>query len=268
MEYQCENAGLVTIDIDNRHLVTSNIEKYNQTHIEFDFNRDDVTAPTMTILQVKNEEGKESINIPQLVGSNISFAAGDFSPHYTEEGGYGHYDYMQYDGKPNIQAYCSLEDEDEIYWMSLICEENETMFHENYGNYYNIPLVQLAGMYNNEWISLKFILTDEAGNTMEQVLNNVFYVGTWDSIEEQKGISHSVYPNPFQTSFTVNAVNPVSGKAVVNVYNVLGENVYAKAVDCSETNEFVIDGSSLNAGIYFYNIATENGELKGRIVKE
>lgn len=269
MEYQNELPGRVTIDINNKHLIVAGVEKNNHTHIEFDFNREDVTAPTMTILQVKDENGKESIEIPQLPGSNIYFAAGDFSPHWTDEGPYGgHYDYMQYDGKPNIEAFCSLEDEGGIYWMHLFFEEDQTMFHENYGNYFNIPLGQLAGMYNNDWVSLKFILTDDAGNKMEQVLYNVFYVGHWDSLNEQTTLSHTVYPNPFTSEVKITAAQAVEGEANIAVYNVLGEQVYSKTYNCAETKEFIIDGSTWKPGVYFYSISTKDGLLQGKIVKE
>ncbi len=270
MEYQNELPGHVTIDINNKHLIVAGVEKNNHTHIEFDFNREDVTAPTMTILQVKDENGKESIDIPNLEGGAcIQFAAGDFSPHWTDEGPYGgHYDYMQYDGKPNIEVFCSIEDEGVIYWMHLFFEEDQAMFHENYGNYFSIPLDQLAGMYNNDWVSLKFILTDDAGNKMEQVLYNVFYVGHWDAVEEQSSLSHSVYPNPFSGEVKITAVQGVNGVANIAVYNVLGEQVYSKTENCTETTEFSIDGGVWKPGIYFYNISTESGLLQGKIVKE
>ena len=269
IEYQNELPGEVTIDINNKHLIVAGVEKNNRTHIEFDFNREDVTAPTMTILQVKDENGKESIDIPQLPSSNIYFAAGDFSPHWTDEGPYGgHYDYMQYDGKPNIEVFCSLEEEGEIYWMHLFFEEDQTMFHENYGNYFNIPLVQLAGMYNNEWVSLKFILTDDAGNKMEQELYNVFYVGHWDAVEKQSSLNHNVYPNPFTNEVRITAAQTVNGTANIQVYNVLGERVYSKTENCADTKEFSIDGNAWKSGVYFYNISTESGLLQGKIVKE
>ena len=264
-EFQIETPGVVTFDINNHHLAVDNVEKSNITHIEFDLNRDDICAPTMTFLQVKDAYNHECIELTDLAQSTICFAAGDFSPHYTEEGGHGHFDYMQYDGKPSVEVYYSV---DGNTWETLEITENEALFHENYGNVFTIDLSQLDGKVNDQWVSIKFVITDEAGNFQEQELMNLFYAGELTNVSESTATTSTVYPNPFQTSFTVNAVNPVSGKAVVNVYNVLGENVYTKAMNCSETTEFVIDGSNLNAGIYFYSINTENGTLQGRIVKE
>lgn len=264
-EMQVEISGVVTFDVNCHHLVVDGVEKSNHTFIEFDLTKDDIAAPTLTFLQVKDAYNHECVELTDLAQSTICFAAGDFSPHYTEEGGYGHFDYMQYDGKPSVEVYYSV---DGNTWETLEITENEALFHENYGNVFTIDLSQLDGKVNDQWVSIKFVITDEAGNFQEQELKNLFYAGELTNVSESTATTSTVYPNPFQTSFTVNTVNPVSGKAVVNVYNVLGENVYTKAMNCSETTEFVIDGSSLNAGIYFYSIATENGTLQGRIVKE
>ncbi len=142
------------------------------------------------------------------------------------------------------------------------------MFHVNYGNYFTIELSQLDESVLNQWVNLKFVVTDEAGNSQVQELSNVFYVGQHTSVNEATTLTSNVYPNPFTNEVRINAAEAINGSASISVFNVLGEQVISKAMNCSETTEFVIDGSSLNAGIYFYSISTENGELKGRIVKE
>lgn len=96
----------------------------------------------------------------------------------------------------------------------------------------------------------------------------MFYAGRQTFLTEQTStLAHSVYPNPFSGEVRINAVEAVNGKVNISVNNVLGEQVISKAMQCNGTTGFVIDGSCLNAGIYFYNIATENGKLQGRIVK-
>lgn len=256
------SACKVQMNVKNNHLVIDNIQKSNNTTIEFDLNKEDVIPPTMTILQVLDSNNQENIEILDIEKSKVNFAAGDFSG-YTNE--WMWVEHMQYDAKPSVEVYYSTDDSN---WEAIEYAENEAMFHVNYGNYFTVDLSQLDGKVSDQWVSMKFVITDEAGNFQEQELMNLFYAGELTNVSESNATTSTVYPNPFQTSFTVNAVNPVSGKAVVNVYNVLGENVYTKAMNCSETTEFVIDGSSLNAGIYFYSINTENGTLQGRIVKE
>ena len=261
-ELQVENPCWVDYEIQCNHLTVDGVEKSNFTFMECDLSSDDVTPPTMTFLQVKDADNRENVELTDLSQSTICFAAGDFSPHFNDEGAV---DYMQYDGRPGLGVSYSYGNGD---FTDLEVKEESSLFHENYGNVFTVDLAQIPADVNNTWVDVQFIFIDDAGNVQQQILSNLFYVGELTNVSESIATTSTVYPNPFQTSFTVNAVNPVSGKAVVNVYNVLGENVYTKAMNCSETNEFVIDGSSFNAGIYFYSIATENGTLQGRIVKE
>ena len=258
-----DQSGLAEVNVINDHLVIDGIEKYNHSHIEINFDGEDVCPPSLTILQVMDCDNNEVINVPDIGNAHINIATGDFSPHIDYENEC--FDYMQYDGKPNVEIYYSI---DGINWESMECVENETMFHVNYGNYFTIDLAQLDGKVNNNWVSLKFVVTDEAGNSQVQELSNVFYAGHMTSVVEAQGLTHTVYPNPFSGEVRINAVEAVNGNANVSVFNVLGEQVISKAMNCNGTTEFVIDGSSLNAGIYFYSIATENGKLQGRIVKE
>jgi hypothetical protein len=80
--------------------------------------------------------------------------------------------------------------------------------------------------------------------------------------------TNNVYPNPFNGEVRITAAQAVDGAANIVVYNVLGEQVYSKAINCTETHDFTIDGSAWKPGVYFYSISTENGVLQGKIVKE
>lgn len=122
----------------------------------------------------------------------------------------------------------------------------------------------------DKWVSLKFVLTDAVGNTQTQTLENVFFAGEWNSVEElpADGLSKKVFPNPFVSEVIITTAQPVNGKASISVYNVLGAQVYNETVNCVETNEFTINGGSLKPGVYFYRICTENGDMQGKIVKE
>ncbi len=268
-EFQNEEAGDVTMVINNTHLTVDGVEKSNQAFINFNFNKEDVTAPTLTLLQVKDENGKESIELPNIAYSYINFAAGDFSPHYTEEGGWGHFDYMQYDGKPEIEVNYAITDPvTGNNWYSLEYTENEDMFHESYGNYFIIDLSQLPPEAAGKWISLEFVLADGVWNIMQQELSNVFYVGQLESINELSTPTHTVYPNPFSGEVKITAAQAVEGEANIAVYNVLGEQSYSKTENCTATKEFIIDGSTWKSGVYFYSICTEDGVLQGKIIKE
>lgn len=251
----------VDIEINDNYIIDDGIEKFNNTRISFDLNRDDAMPPTMTILQVLNTENVENIYLPDYVNSRINFAAGDFE--LRDAGGW--FDKMLYKTKPSVEVSYAIEGGE---WMPLQYTENEELFHVNYGNVFTINLNQLGNDAANHWIDLKFSLTDEAGNSQVQELRNVFFTGEQVSVNESIGPEHSVYPNPFNDEVHIRTTETINGEAHVNVYNVLGEKVYDKTVNCNGECELVIEGSHLKPGVYFYDIVTENGSLRGKIVKE
>ena len=264
-ELQIETPCYVDFEIRCNHLTVDGTEKSNYTFMEIDLSSDDVNAPSMTFLQVKDANNRECVELTDLEHSTICFAAGDFSPHYTEEGGYGHFDYMQYDGKPELGVSYSLGNGD---WTDMEFKEEGSLFHENYGNVFTVDLAQIPDNVSDTWVSVQFIFIDDAGNVQQQILSNLFYVGELTNVSESTAATSIVYPNPFSGEVRINAAEAVNGNANISVFNVLGEQVISRAMQCNGTTEFVIDGSSLMSGIYFYSIATENGKLQGRIVKE
>ena len=251
------DAATVEYDITNDNLVVDGVEKANITHIAYDMRKADGVPPTLTLLQVMNSENEEVIEVNY--DGKMNFACGDF--HVDLELNWN----IIYEEAANIELFYKTANCD---YESLEFVENEAMFHINYGNFYEVNLSQLAGKVNDEWVTVKFVITDEEGNLQEQKLQNLFYIVDNTSVAETNTLTHTVYPNPFTNEVRINAAEAVNGSASISVFNVLGEQVISKAMNCNNTTEFVIDGSSLNAGIYFYSINTENGTLQGRIVKE
>lgn len=254
------NDGTITIDIEDNHVENQGLIMANRTHIEFDLTNEDATPPTLTILQVKDEEGQEMTNLPNLNDSRINFAAGDFMLDLENE-------CMAYFDKPEIEALYSI---DGVNYEPLEVVEDESMFHVNYGNFYVVDLAQLEGVANDKWVSLRVTVTDAQGNFQTQELDNLFYAGQFTSINEVVATSkdHSAHPNPFTNEVRITTTDAVNGNADIQIYNVLGEQVYQQAVSCTDTKEFTINGSNLKSGIYFYRINTKNGLLQGKIVKD
>ncbi len=71
-----------------------------------------------------------------------------------------------------------------------------------------------------------------------------------------------VFPNPSNGTFIIQS-SVVSRQWSVEVYNVLGEQVYLKSYQLS-ANGYQLDISSQPDGIYLYRVLTENGELVGQ----
>ena len=254
------NDGTITIDIEDNHVENQGLIMANRTHIEFDLTNEDATPPTLTILQVKDENGQELICLPNLNNSRINLAAGDFMLDLENE-------CMAYFDKPEIEVWYSIDGGE---YQPLEVVEDEAMFHVNYGNFFVVNLAQLEGIVNDKWVSLKITVTDAQGNFQTQELDNLFYAGQLTSINDYKmpNCSHYVYPNPFTNKVKITAAQAVNGTANIQFYNVLGEQVYSKTENCADTKEFIIDGSALKPGIYFYSISTENGMMQGKILKD
>jgi len=81
------------------------------------------------------------------------------------------------------------------------------------------------------------------------------------SIEEQKDMSNvQIYPNPTNSTITVNIENSVSTNGYkIEVNNLLGQTVYTNSINSTNNS---IDLSSLgNKGIYFVKVLDENNNV-------
>jgi len=265
--YQFDAPANVSMDVINTHLIANEVMKLNLTHVEFDLEKDDAMPPTMTFLRVLDSNGDESVYHDNLSQSTLVFGCADFTYHFVETEWGGNYDHLEYNARPEVEVLCSVDGEN---WDPLIFTEDDGLFHIDYGNVFVADLGQLENRALNQWVSLQFILTDEAGNSQTQLMQNVFFAGEIQSVNKHivNSLQHTVYPNPFNGEVRITAAQPVNGVANIVVYNVLGEQVYSKAENCTETQDFTIDGSAWKPGVYFYSINTEDGVLQGKIVKE
>lgn len=256
----------VVVEVNDDHLFANTVPKTNFTRVQFDLAKDDAIPPTMTFLRVLDGNGDEVIYHDNLPQSTLVFGCADYTFHFSELEG-DHYDHLDYNAKPTVEILYNIEGED---WEPLVFEEDESLFHINYGNVFVVELGQLEGIANDKWVNLKFVLTDEAGNNQTQELSNVFYAGEMVSVEENtvNRLQHEVFPNPFNGEVRITSSEAINGNANINVYNVLGTQIHHQTINCANTTEFVWDGSQVPSGIYFYSISTKDGLLQGKIIKE
>jgi hypothetical protein len=75
-----------------------------------------------------------------------------------------------------------------------------------------------------------------------------------------------VYPNPSTGQFTFQTTNVELGTMNVEIYNVLGEQVYSQLSNLNA--QLSIDLSSKPDGVYLYKIVTEDGTMlaSGRLI--
>jgi PKD repeat protein len=116
--------------------------------------------------------------------------------------------------------------------------------------------------------SVMFSFENESGNGAALYIDNITIPGTPASTPTiTSHPSVKVYPNPTTGIFTIQC-SSVSGKWSVEIYDVVGENVYSQLsiADYQST----VDLSAQPAGVYIYRIFSENGSSisTGRLVVE
>lgn len=78
-------------------------------------------------------------------------------------------------------------------------------------------------------------------------------------------IQVSINPNPSNGKFAVSIRNNVpqiiAGTNKIEIYNILGEQVYSQSM--VHSSSFIVDLSSKSSGIYLYRVITETGNLAG-----
>lgn len=259
--------AVVVVEVNNEHLFANDVQKSNYTRVEFDLEKEDAMPPTMTFLRVLDNNGDESIYLNSLNQSVLVFACADYYYHFVNDEWGGHYHQIIYKSKPEVEVLYSIDNEE---WIHLEITEDENLFFQDYGNVFIANLSQIENRALDKWVNLKFVLTDEVGNSQTQELSNLFYAGENVSVNEHtaESLKHTVYPNPFTSEVKITAAQAVEGEANIAVCNILGEQVYSKTENCTATKEFTINGSAWKAGVYFYRISTEKGLLQGKIVKE
>ena len=79
----------------------------------------------------------------------------------------------------------------------------------------------------------------------------------------------TIYPNPNNGEFVIQS-SAANGRSSLEIYNVLGQNIYSNSLNLSKGSSAEINLGSQSAGVYFYRISKQDGSLigEGKIVVE
>ena len=249
------------LEITNNEVFAYGINMTNHTKINFDMTKDDVTPPVLTMLRVIDNE-KITISITDVNTARLEITASDFMSDIIAMK-------TLYDKKPEINVFWSIDNET-FYELPAI--EDESKFDSGYGNFFNVSLAPLADAGLDEgWITIKIVLTDEAGNSQTQILDPLFYYGNLVGIEKislSDNLKSIAYPNPFNDLITIKLNNPISGLTCFEIYDLTGRIIYQKKIDANQKITFDWNGSHLKEGVYFYGIYNDGNVYKGKIVKQ
>lgn len=112
--------------------------------------------------------------------------------------------------------------------------------------------------------------------TSNASVNSTGWAASYTSSNTPAGISEavsdkniSIYPNPFHHTATLAFASPQNDASELLMFDVYGKQVMKFQISAQATS-VVIDGSSLAAGMYYYNIVAKTGNAihKGRLVVE
>ncbi len=129
-----------------------------------------------------------------------------------------------------------------------------------------LDFTAITAVNNNP--NFKIQITFE-GNTSAESGNNRFdnitLKGTEITLSTPNEIAteYQVFPNPFKNNVQIISSHQMTE---LSVYDMVGKKILKKSVD-STTNEN-IDLSSLNNGVYLLKIATQNGTITHKLVKQ
>jgi hypothetical protein len=86
--------------------------------------------------------------------------------------------------------------------------------------------------------------------------------------KELSNFESRAFPNPFSTSFNLQANIQSADNVLITIYDLLGKNVFSKTYHNIENGESInIDASDFSNGQYIYNIKTNVGISTGRLIK-
>jgi hypothetical protein len=121
-------------------------------------------------------------------------------------------------------------------------------------------------------------LQPQTGNIHVVQTNNIMYeatpVGTIVGNHETKPLNNfSVsqnFPNPFNSTSTISVCLKKAANLSLEITNLMGQVIYSEnAGNCPfGTHQFTIDGSNLNAGVYFYTVNAGDQKVTKKMIVE
>ena len=103
-----------------------------------------------------------------------------------------------------------------------------------------------------------------ANNGCESVSKHISLIGY--STSEWHSIDFEIFPNPTEGKVNLVVGETLQGKAIIEVYNLLGERMMAKNIGRLLQGETIsLDLSHLVSGLYIVKLSTENGSCSKKV---
>jgi len=150
---------------------------------------------------------------------------------------------------------------------------------DNYNKVSEITVTQLGtfqaqgGTTAEGLLSIQYMAVDKSNNVGYSGIRNILVKSPNESPCSSSGIAPglgldkyiSIYPNPNNGTFTINANLPTQEKVQMTITNMLGQEIAIIHNGVLGTNSFQVDLSNQVSGIYLLNIVSNNQTLTKRI---
>jgi hypothetical protein len=107
-------------------------------------------------------------------------------------------------------------------------------------------------------------VTIENGCMTQPMTKHISLIGY--SIPEWHSADFELFPNPTDGKVNLVVNEAPHGKAIIEVYNLLGERMMSKSTGCMQKGEtYTLDLSHLISGLYIVKLSTENGTCSKKV---
>jgi PKD repeat protein len=136
-----------------------------------------------------------------------------------------------------------------------------------------IPTVGTTPIANKRDVKFRFWFKNDADNGQSQNLyiDNINIGGTVGIHEFENSLGLSIYPNPTNSSSTVEFTSPKNSKVNIIVYDVTGRVIEENNLDANAgvSSKYLVNSSNkLKAGIYFVTLVIDNNKITKKLIIE
>ena len=158
----------------------------------------------------------------------------------------------------NRISHYSIENQEGVRYLWQI-EPTEAGYIYSQGN-----AIDIAWNLHEGDAEVTLSVTAENGCEVEPITKTISLIGY--STPEWQSVSFDLFPNPTDGNINLVIGETLQGKAVVEVYNLLGERMMAKNVHNLQKGEaLTLDLNRLVSGLYIIKLNTENGSCSRKV---
>jgi hypothetical protein len=124
------------------------------------------------------------------------------------------------------------------------------------------PNYYIANSYQAEVDTLKWWIKQRFEWLDANLPGNLTACGYTNVNEVNKNLEFNIFPNPFQNQFTIQFDEKLKGHTKVRVFNLIGQEIFAKDIYISDGKLTIDMKTELTKGVYFVSLEVNNQKSK------